>query len=120
MDAVFLRGLEVQTHIGLHQWEQRLTRTLVVDAELEVDVRAAAESDAIADAIDYHAVAESLREVAGAHHCKLLETLADTMARALLQRFPAQRLKLTIVKPGAVAAAKAVGVSIERTPADYE
>src|SRR5690606_30784501 len=42
MDIVFLRGLRVDTVIGVYGWERQIRQTLSLDLELGVDVAAAA------------------------------------------------------------------------------
>lgn len=119
MDKIFIRGLQVETVIGVHAWEQRVPRPLLMDLELGVDARSAASSDAVRDAVDYAGVAGAVREIATAEHVALLETLAERIARALFRRFAIDSLRLTVSKPGAVTGVAMVGVSIERRREDY-
>ena len=118
MDRVFIEGLEVSATIGCHPWERRGPRPLVVDLELAHDNRPAAASDALADAVDYEAVALRIAALAAESDCELLETFAERCAQALLREFDAGWLRLRIGKPGAVRGARTVGVSIERGRAD--
>lgn len=119
MDKVFIRGLAVEAIIGVHAWERQLERPLIIDLELGVDVRAAASSDRVRDAVDYAAVSERLRALVREQQPALLETLAERIARALFNDFPIQTLRLAIDKPGAVAGVKGIGVEIERRREDY-
>lgn len=119
MDKVFIRGLEVETIIGIHGWERTLLRPLIFDLEMGVDTREAAASDHVRDAVDYAAVSEVVRKIAETLQPGLLETLAEKIARALFDGFPIATLTLAIDKPGAVAGVKAVGVAIERRREDY-
>ena len=114
MDRVFIEGLEVSATIGCHPWERRGPRPLVVDLELAHDNRPAAASDALADAVDYEAVAQRIAALAAESDCELLETFAERVAQALLREFDAEWLRLRIGKPGAVRGARTAGVSIER------
>jgi 2-amino-4-hydroxy-6-hydroxymethyldihydropteridine diphosphokinase len=118
MDRVFIEGLEVSATIGCHPWERRGPRPLVVDLELAHDNRPAAASDALADAVDYEAVAQRIAALAAESDCELLETFAERCAQALLREFGAEWLRLRIGKPGAVRGARTAGVSIERGRAD--
>jgi len=118
MDRVFIEGLEVSATIGCHAWERRGPRPLVVDLELAYDNRRPAASDALADALDYEAVALRIAALAAESDCELLETLAERVAQCVLREFGAEWLRLRIAKPGAVRGARTVGVAIERTRAD--
>lgn len=119
MDKVFIRGLEVETIIGIHGWERNLMRPLIFALEMGVDTRDAAASDHVRDAVDYAAVADVVRKIAETLRPGLLETLAEKIARELFDAFPIATLKLSIDKPGAVAGVKAVGVEIDRRREDY-
>lgn len=119
MDKIFMQGVEVTTIIGVHAWEQHQPRPLLLDLELGMDLRPAAVSDQVRDTVDYQAVTDALIALTRERRFQLLETLAETLARQLFERFPIATLRLTIAKPDAVAAAKRVGVEIERRREDY-
>ncbi len=119
MDKIFLRGLEVETIIGIHAWEQRAPRPLILDLEMGTDIREAASSDQVRDAIDYAAVTAAVVKFVLETQVGLLETLAERLARQLFQQFPILSLRLAINKPGAVPGVKAMGVEIDRRREDY-
>lgn len=114
MDKVFIRGLRAESVIGAYDWERDIRQQLIVDLELTTDMAAAAASDALADALDYAAISDAVIKAIEAASFKLLEALAEHLARMLLASFAIESLVLTITKPGAVPAAEAVGVRIER------
>jgi dihydroneopterin aldolase len=114
MDTVFLQQLQVDTIIGIHDWERRVRQTLLIDLELATDAAAAASSESIADTLDYQQVAERVTAFVQVGEFQLLETLAHELAASLQAEFALPWLKLRVAKPGAVAAAKTVGVTVER------
>lgn len=114
MDLVFIRGLRIETIVGVHDWERRLRRPVVLDLELACDIARAAASDRIADALDYDAVAQRLIQEVSGRRFKLVETLAEHCATLLRTEFGIPWLRLTLNKPGAVGAGVDVGVVIER------
>lgn len=119
MDKVFIRGLEIQTHIGVHAWEHHIRRPLILDLDLGCETREAAASDHIRDAVDYNAVCTTLLSLVSERQFQLLETFAESAARRLFEQFAISRLTLTVNKPGAVPAARTVGIEIERRREDY-
>ena len=119
MDKIFIRGLKVETIIGIYDWERTLKRPLVFDVELGFDTREAASSDRMRDSIDYAAVGQTIRDIAVDLQPQLLETLAEKIARTLFDRFPVLSVRLTIDKPGAIPDVKGIGVEIERRREDY-
>lgn len=114
MDHVLIEALEVDTVIGVYDWERTLRQRLRLDLELATDIRPAAERDDIQLTLDYAAISERIGTFAEAHQFALVETFAERLAEALRQEFAIAWLSLTVRKPGAVANAASVGVRITR------
>ncbi|MDT0502019.1 MULTISPECIES: dihydroneopterin aldolase [unclassified Halomonas] len=114
MDLVLIESLAVDTVIGVYDWERNITQRLVLDLELATDIRPAAADDDIAQTLDYAAISERIQAFAAGHDFALVETFAERLAATLREEFGIAWLRLVVRKPGAVAAAAAVGVSIER------
>jgi dihydroneopterin aldolase len=119
MDRIFLADLRVEAVIGIFEWERRVRQTVSLDLELATDVRRAAASDSIDDALDYKGIAKHLMQVVGDSEFQLVETLAETLARIVITEFGVPWLKLSVSKPGAIEGSRNVGVVIERSSADY-
>jgi dihydroneopterin aldolase len=114
MDRVFIENLTVETVIGIFDWEREIKQAVSLDLEMEFDIRAAAASDAIADALDYKAVSKRLIQFIEQSQFQLVEALAERCAAIVLDEFPVRHLRLKLSKPGAVRGSSAVGVIIER------
>lgn len=114
MDKVFIEGLEVDTVIGIHDWERRIRQALRFDLELGFDNRKPAASDDVADTLDYDAISRRLTAFVQASEFGLVETLAERCAALLIEEFGVAWLRIKLSKPGAVGNAVAVGVVIER------
>jgi dihydroneopterin aldolase len=114
MDRIFLRDLRVETIIGIFDWERETPQTVSIDLEMATDVARAAQSDDIADALDYKAVAKRLIAFIGESRFQLVETLAERIATILREEFGVAWVRVTVNKGGAVRGASAVGVMIER------
>ena len=115
-DRVFIENLRIETVIGIFDWEREIKQVVSLDLEMAFDIRKAAESDAIADALDYKAVSKRLIHFVESSEFQLVETLAERCAAIVLQEFPVNWLRLKLSKPGAVRGSSAVGVIIEREP----
>ena len=114
-DIVFIEDLRIQTVIGVYDWEREITQTVSLDLKMAFDIRRAAQSDAIADTLDYKAVAKRLIQFVEASEFQLVEALAEHCARIVLEEFPVDWVRLKLSKPGAVRGSSAVGVVIERS-----
>lgn len=115
MDSVFIKGLRVETVIGVYDWEREITQKLLFDLEMATDNRVAAASDDVSDTLDYDRISRRIEEYVSASSFKLIETLAERVAALVLEEFSISRVTLTVHKPGAVDIADDVGVTIERT-----
>lgn len=114
MDIVFLRGLRIETVIGIYDWEKGIKQPIILDLEMSADVARAAASDRIEDAVDYKAVSKRLKQFVGEGRFELVETLAERCAEIIRSEFGVRWLRLTANKIGAVTDANDVGVTIER------
>ena len=75
-------------------------------------------SDNFQDTVDYATVADLIRQEAAAQRFQLLERMAHHLCQAIVTRFQAPWVRISIVKPGIVPGAQAVGVSyLFRVPA---
>jgi len=114
MDTIFLRELRVETIIGIYDWERETPQAVTIDLELATDVRRAAATDSIDDALDYKRIAKRLIAFVGESRFQLVETLAERVAAVLIDEFGVPWARVTVNKPGAIRGARDVGVSIER------
>ena len=82
-----LEGMEFRAHHGCLERERIVGNDFVVDFRGEIDMSAAAESDNLADAVNYaliyEAVAEEMRKPSD-----LLEHVAGRIVNVLANRFP--------------------------------
>ncbi len=113
-DVVYLRDLVVETSVGIYDWERAIRQRVVLQVDLGCDIRRAGAMDDIQYAIDYGAVAGRITQVVGEGRFGLIEALAEVVAALLLGEFAVAWVKVVVEKPGAVANARTVGVSIER------
>lgn len=114
MDIVFIRGLQIETRIGIHEWEKQRPRPVILDLEMASDIARGAASDRIEDALDYDAISRRLTAFVSESRFELVETLAERCAAILTDEFAIPWLRLTLNKPGAIGEGIDVGVIIER------
>ena len=113
-DIVYIRDLQVETIIGIFDWERKIKQTVSIDIEMATDIAKAAKSDHIDDAINYKAVGKRIIQFVEESEYQLIETMVETMAQIVLKEFNVNWLRLRVSKPGALRGAKDVGLVIER------
>jgi len=114
MDTVCISELQVDTIIGIHDWERRVRQTVVLSLELGTDTRKAAASDAIGDALDYATLTSEITALVRDAGCELLEALAERVTGHVMDKHGVPWVRLDLRKPGAVPGARYVGLIIER------
>ena len=121
MDIVFIRDLRVRGILGVHDWERQQPREILINIELFTDTRRAAETDDLADCVDYSMVAQKIRALAAPQTAGVggagrftVEAFAEDIANLCLSQPWVQKVTVRVEKPGAVEGAESVGVEIER------
>ena len=114
MDIIYITQLEVETVIGIYDWERKIRQRVNLDLEMGADIRKAAACEDIAQTVSYKDVSKRLIAFIEQSEFQLVETMAERIAQIVLDEFPVPWLRLRLGKPGAVRGAKDVGVIIER------
>ena len=114
MDRVFITGLRVEAIIGILERERIEPQPLVLDLELAADVATPAASRDIADALDYKALSDAVRDFVAASDELLIETLAERVCAFVRDEFGVSWMKLVLHKPEALEGSTDVGLVIER------
>jgi 7,8-dihydroneopterin aldolase/epimerase/oxygenase len=120
-DYVSIRDLSVAAVIGVHPWEREIEQTLIVSVDMipeTADVRKAAATDDLVDALDYSAVADTIAGVLREGKFRLIEAAAERVAGCLLADFPLSWLRLELRKPivGAPSASAVPRSSVTSVP----
>lgn len=114
MDIVYIRGLQVETVIGIYDWERSIKQVVNIDLDMAHDIHRAAQTDAIEDTLDYKAVAKRIISFVEQSQFLLIEALAEQITTIVRNEFHVPWVRLRLGKPGAVRGAVDVGVEIER------
>jgi 7,8-dihydroneopterin aldolase/epimerase/oxygenase len=101
VDVIALTGLRVRGFHGVFDHERRDGQEFVVDAVLEVSTAAAAESDDLADTVDYGELAQRLAAVLSGEPVNLLETLVARLVDVCLRDPRVSAATVTLHKPQA-------------------
>jgi dihydroneopterin aldolase len=85
MDKIFLTALTTECIIGIWDWERQVKQTVIIDLEMATDVRKAAATDHIDQALDYKRVAKRLLAFVTESQFQLIETLTERIAELVIQ-----------------------------------
>ena len=96
--TIELIGLALYGWHGVLDEERGEGQRFLFDVWLDVP-EDAVRTDRIEDAVDYREVADTVRSVSDGRAFHLLEALAAAVADALVERFPAARVRVRVRKP---------------------
>ena len=118
-DVILLEGIQVPAALGVTAAERRMRRPVLLDIEVATDLRKAGRTDRIRDTLHYKRIFEVVEDVAANQEHKLVEALGARIAEAVLAKFDADAVTVTVRKPKPIAGVlEHAGVRITRSGAD--
>ena len=100
-DRMEVTGIKVWGYHGVFDHERHDGQPFLIDVAWGVDTALAARTDSLESTIDYGKVAQLVVEEAQSNPVDLIETLAQRVGHALLERFDMDDVEITIHKPQA-------------------
>jgi len=101
MDKIIMTGMEFYGFHGMAPQERETGQRFLVDAELFLDLKKAGMLDSPEDTVDYASVAQVIKSVLEGSPCKLIESVAEKVAIAILEIFPVREVMIRVKKPHA-------------------
>ena len=112
---LFLRGLTVQAHIGIHDFELKTSQRLIIDVDLYVSFAGTSpKDDRIDEVVDYDFVRAVVHGRVAEGHLNLQETLCDDILDRLLEHTGVMAARVSTRKPDVYPDCDAVGVEVFR------
>jgi len=97
-DAIVVEALEISAHVGVPDEEIANAQRLTVSLTLEPRAGFSHLHDDIARAVDYFQVCQRVKQVAAERPRRLIETLAEDIARALIAGFDLATVEIELRK----------------------
>ncbi len=114
LDRIHIRDLSLRCIIGVYDEERREKQDVVINITLYSDLRKACESDNVADTVDYKTLKKKVIALVEQSSCRLIEHLAEQVARICLSDSRVVRVAICVDKPAALRFARSVAVEIVR------
>ncbi|HEX2094950.1 MAG TPA: dihydroneopterin aldolase [Longimicrobiaceae bacterium] len=118
-DRIIIKDLLVRGILGIHPEERTHPQDILVNVVMFTDLTEAAVSGDLSRTVRYDVVAQHVTRRILEGRDFLAETLAYDLARLILAEFAVDHVLVRIEKPAAIESARAVGVEIERSRADF-
>lgn len=103
MDKIIIKGAQFRCNIGVSKEERAKKQNIVVDAELLLGIKKAASTDDIKHTINYSEIHSLIKDIAEKKEYRLIETLAENIAKGILKNSPAKKVFIRVKKPMALA-----------------
>jgi 7,8-dihydroneopterin aldolase/epimerase/oxygenase len=97
-DAIHIEQLELLAHVGVSEEERKARQRITLNATIWPNATFSALRDDISHAVDYAALAQSVRDFVEKRSDRLIETLAEATASHLLAEFPLRQVRLELRK----------------------
>lgn len=111
MTTIHIKGLEVETKIGITAEERAEPQLLLVDVAIEANVTAGT-TDAIEDTIDYEEVALAVKELGNTER-NTIEKFAEDTAKLVVETYNSNSVTVSVWKD-ILPYTESVGVTITR------
>lgn len=120
MDKIVIKDLLLRGIIGINPEERVKMQDILINVVMYADIRQAAASDDIVDAVDYKTTTKHIIDHVEASSDFLVEKLVTDIARLVLAANPqVAKVQVRVEKPTALRFAQSVGIEIERSRADF-
>ncbi|TMQ65601.1 MAG: dihydroneopterin aldolase [Candidatus Eisenbacteria bacterium] len=97
-DWLRLMGVQAYGHLGVTSKERDLGQRVEVDIEIAYEASARRRPDSLESFVDYEDLGKLVRARIEMSRCKLIETLAEEVALALLKEFQTPRVRVRLRK----------------------
>ncbi|MBI4364846.1 MAG: dihydroneopterin aldolase [Candidatus Latescibacteria bacterium] len=97
-DWLRLAGIQAYGHLGVTQRERELGQRVEADVEIAYEPMRGRRPDTLDEAMDYEEVNRLVRDQIETSRCRLLETLAEEIALALIAEFDSPRVRVRLRK----------------------
>ena len=102
MDEIRIENLEVYAYHGVYEEENHMGQPFFINMVLYSSLREAGKTDALEKSTNYGEVCHFVNDWMKAHTVKLIETVAEELAKGILHKFPLiESLDIEVRKPEA-------------------
>jgi dihydroneopterin aldolase len=112
-DRLFVADIDCVAAIGVSPEERTMKQRLSVDVEVETDIRDAARTDSLKDALDYSEIVSIVVSLAANRDYHLIETLAEQIATRVLADLNSDVVRVVVRKLNPVLSSRVRFVSVE-------
>lgn len=116
MDKIILKGIQFYGYHGVSDVEREVGQKYAVDIKIPYNLMPAGKSDNLTDTVNYAKIYKLVTEIGTTESFKLIETLAQKIADAILTSFSIKSVTVKVMKltPPIAGSLDYAGVKIRR------
>lgn len=103
MDKIIIKHASLLGHIGVSDEERKKKQELILDIEMLADTREAGARDDLGETVCYADVYERVARIVKGKPHRLIESVAEELAKEILAHFAVRKVLVRVKKPGAFA-----------------
>ncbi|MBI5389390.1 dihydroneopterin aldolase [Candidatus Woesearchaeota archaeon] len=113
MDAIHIKDLKVNCHLGITEREQKKKQQIIMDVSLYFSLKRPGRTDNLKDTIDYRTVAAGILAEVNGKKFYLIEHLAEVIATVVLKDKRVRKTKIVVKKLSALKTYNASFAAVE-------
>lgn len=103
MDSIIIKDARFLCNVGVSEEERKNRQEILIDMELHLNLKKAAENDELKHTVDYSKVCSLVANLIEKKNYKLIEAVAWDAAGRVLKEFYVKKVIVEVKKPGALA-----------------
>ena len=101
MDKISILNLKLPGYHGVYDFEKKKEGIFEIDVDMFLDLSKPIQTDNLSDTVDYARVTEAIIKIFNVKHYNLIENLAESICKSLIDQFPIDKVSIKIRKPHA-------------------
>ncbi len=113
-----IKNLNIQTIIGINDWEREEKQNVIINAEIEFDGTKVCKTDDVNDTVNYRTITKKIIHIVESSDFFSLEKLADTVLKTIMEDKKVLKVKVEVDKPYSLRYTDSVSVECEAQQKD--
>ena len=93
MDKFVIKDLQIETIVGIYDWEKEVKQVISLDIEIDYDIKKASRTDNLKDTLNYKKISKRVISLVEKSRTNLIERLAEKVANTIIKEFKVKRKK---------------------------
>ena len=101
MDKISILNLKLPGYHGVYDFEKKKEGIFEIDVDMFLDLSKPGHTDNLSDTVDYATVTAAIIKIFNAKQYSLIESIAESICKKLIDEFSIEKVNIKIRKPHA-------------------